>query len=85
MKQKCRETAENKADQIDLALHAGGDFGLVFTIMPDKIDLARQACDFSIIGTAVEEGIWMESKGFKRSLEPVGYEHMHNDSDKIIY
>ncbi|MHC1631826.1 MAG: thiamine-phosphate kinase, partial [Methanotrichaceae archaeon] len=41
---KVSETAENKADQIDLALHAGGDFGLVFTIMPDKIDLARQAC-----------------------------------------
>ncbi len=69
--------AEDRDDAIDLALTAGGDFELVFTVSPDRIDEARLACDFTVIGTALEEReIVTESEGGRRALEPRGYEHM---------
>jgi len=61
----------------DLALHAGGDFELVFTVRPDRLDLAENACDFTIIGKVLEKGIWLESEGGTRPIEPLGYDHMH--------
>jgi thiamine-monophosphate kinase len=60
---------------VDLVLRAGGDFELVFTVKPEKIEEARKACDLTVIGSVVEEGIWMESKGQSKVLEASGYEH----------
>jgi thiamine-monophosphate kinase len=69
--------AKDEGDALDLALHSGGDFELVFTASPDRIDGARQACDFTVIGTALEEReIVIESEGGRKRLEPRGYEHM---------
>jgi thiamine-monophosphate kinase len=62
-------------DAVDLVLRAGGDFELVFTVKPDMLEAARKACDLTVIGYVVEEGIWMESRGGRRRLEPKGYEH----------
>lgn len=71
------EVAEDRDDAIDLALHAGGDFELVFTVSPDRIERARLACNFTVIGTALEEKeIVIESGRGRRALEPRGYEHM---------
>lgn len=56
-------------------LSAGGDFELVFTVKPDRLEAARMACDFTIIGAVVEEGIWIESHGERRRIPPKGYEH----------
>ena len=60
---------------VDLVLRAGGDFELVFTVKPERIEEARKACDLTVIGSVVEEGIWMESKRQRRRLEASGYEH----------
>jgi thiamine-monophosphate kinase len=60
---------------VDLVLRAGGDFGLVFTVKPDMMEAAKKACDLTVVGRVVEEGIWIESKGERRRLEPKGYEH----------
>jgi len=69
--------AEDEGDALNLALYAGGDFELVFTVRPDRIDEARQACDFAVIGTALaEREIVIESGTGRRALEPRGYEHM---------
>lgn len=54
---------------------AGGDFGLVFTVLPGELEAARQACALTMIGEVVEEGIWMEKKGERRRVEAKGYEH----------
>ncbi len=71
------EVAEDRDDAIDLALHAGGDFELVFTVSPDRIERARLACNFTVIGTALEEKeIVIESGWGRMALEPRGYEHM---------
>jgi thiamine-monophosphate kinase len=62
-------------EAVDLVLRAGGDFGLVFTVKPDMMEAAKKACDLTVVGRVVEEGIWIESKGERRRLEPKGYEH----------
>lgn len=62
-------------EAVDLVLRAGGDFELVFTVKPDMLETASKACDLNVIGSVVEEGIWIESKGKRQRLEPKGYEH----------
>jgi len=59
----------------EMALSAGGDFELVFTLRPDGLKAARRACDLTVIGEVIEEGIWMEQEGERRGIEGKGYEH----------
>ncbi len=59
----------------EMALSAGGDFELVFTLRPDGLKAARRACDLTVIGEVIEEGIWMEQEGERRRIEGKGYEH----------
>ena len=72
---ECIEDLVGHQEAVNLALSAGGDFELVFTVRPEKIDEARKACNLTIIGSVVEEGIWIEAGGQKKKLEPKGYEH----------
>lgn len=60
---------------IDMALSAGGDYELVFTLRSSGLEAARRACDLTVIGEVVEEGIWMERAGKRRQIERLGYEH----------
>ncbi len=69
------EEMVGREEALNLVLSAGGDFELVFTVKPDRLDAARKACDFTIIGTVAEEGIWMESHGKRKEIQPEGYEH----------
>ncbi len=62
-------------EALNLVLSAGGDFELVFTVKPDRLEAARDACDFTIIGAVIEEGILMESHGKRKRIQPKGYEH----------
>ncbi len=62
-------------EAVRIVMSAGGDFELVFTVKPEMLEAARMACDFTIIGVVVEEGIWMGSHGTRRRIEPKGYEH----------
>jgi len=71
------ETARDKEDAFDLALAAGGDFELVFTVRPDRIEDTARACDLTVIGEVLEEReIVIESDRGKRALEPRGFQHM---------
>jgi thiamine-monophosphate kinase len=62
-------------EAVDIVLRSGGDFELLFTVKQDMLKSARNACDLTVIGSVVEEGIWIESSGERRRLEPKGYEH----------
>jgi thiamine-monophosphate kinase len=69
--------AEDGGDALDLALTAGGDFELVFTVSPERFRDAARACNFTVIGKVLEERmIVIESEGRRKRLEPRGYEHM---------
>ena len=66
---------------VDIVMSAGGDFELVFTVRPDCLEAARHACELTVIGAVVDEGIWMESEGKRRRIEPKGYEHKIGSCD----
>lgn len=71
------EVAEDGDDGLDLALYSGGDFELLFTLNPDRIDDAARGCDIAVIGTVLgEREISIESGGARRRLQPRGYQHM---------
>jgi thiamine-monophosphate kinase len=59
----------------EFLMSAGGDFELVFTVRPEGLDAARRACELTVIGEVVKEGIWMEQGGQRRRMEARGYEH----------
>ena len=61
---------------VEMALGAGGDFELVYTVGREKLEAARQACQLTVIGVVVDEGIWRERDGERMRLEARGYEHM---------
>jgi len=60
---------------VQTALSAGGDFELLFTLRREGLEDARRACDLTVIGEVVTEGLWMEADGERRLLEARGYEH----------
>lgn len=57
---------------IDMALSAGGDYELVFTLRSSGLEAARRACDLTVIGEVVEEGIWMERAGEEKTDRKIG-------------
>ncbi|MDM7935408.1 MAG: thiamine-phosphate kinase [Methanothrix sp.] len=62
-------------EAVELVMGAGGDFELLFTVPPDRLEEARRACRLTVIGRAVDEGVWLESGGRRIGVEPEGYEH----------
>jgi thiamine-monophosphate kinase len=60
---------------LETVMSAGGDFELVFTVRPEGLEAAREACGLTVIGEVVEEGIWMERGGEWRRAGARGYEH----------
>jgi thiamine-monophosphate kinase len=58
-----------------MVMSAGGDFELVFTVRPEGMEAAREACGLTVIGEVVEEWIWMERGSQRRRVEARGYEH----------
>ena len=68
--------AEDREDALDLALTAGGDFELVFTLRADRIGDAADACGLAVIGTVAEEGVILASAEGTEELRPRGYDQM---------
>lgn len=69
------EDAVGRESAKEMVMSAGGDFELVFTVRPEGLDAARRACELTVIGEVVAEGIWMEAKGEKKRVQARGYEH----------
>jgi thiamine-monophosphate kinase len=68
--------AGSRKGAVETVLRAGGDFELIFTVAKEKIEDARRACPLSVIGSVVEEGIWMDLGGEMKEISSVGYEHL---------
>lgn len=60
---------------VEMVMSAGGDFELVFTVKPEGLERAKKACELTVIGEVVEEGLWIEIDGERRRIEARGYEH----------
>jgi len=74
-----RAIAESDEEVLDMVLSAGGDFELLFTVREDMIDDVRGACEFTVIGRAVENGIWLNRNGIRVPIPRSGYEHGSQD------
>jgi thiamine-monophosphate kinase len=60
---------------LEAAVFTGGDFELLFTVAPDKLESARKACPLTVIGEVIKDGVFIERAGRKEELEARGYEH----------
>ncbi len=62
---------------IEFALYSGGDYELLFTLDPGRVEEARGVCDFTVIGEVTPEvgGVVMETQGGVIEVENRGYEH----------
>lgn len=67
-----------KGDELlEAVVFTGGDFELLFTVRADKINEARNACRFSVIGEVIKEGIVIERSDGIEELKCRGYEHFN--------
>jgi thiamine-monophosphate kinase len=69
------EVAGSRDKAVEIVLSAGGDFELIFTVAPGRLDQARRACDLTVIGAVADEGLWIESESQRREIKREGYEH----------
>jgi thiamine-monophosphate kinase len=60
---------------LEVAVFTGGDFELLFTVAPEKLDKARKACHLNVIGEVIEKGVFIERAGGVEELKARGYEH----------
>jgi thiamine-monophosphate kinase len=61
---------------LEVAVFTGGDFELLFTVAPEKLDKARKACHLNVIGEVIEKGVFIEMvSGVEEELKARGYEH----------
>ncbi len=63
---------------MDIALHGGGDYQLLFTVRPEGLEtvLALLGADAAVIGACVPgAGNTLKRDGGDEILEPKGYEH----------
>ena len=65
---------------LDLALYAGGDFELLFTVAPERLVDAEDACELTVIGEVTPEGIFLEG-GTTTEIERRGYRSLRCRED----
>ena len=63
---------------LDAAIFSGGDFVLLFTVDPDMLQCAKEACHLTVIGEVIQEGFFIDRYGRADKLEARGYEHFGN-------
>ncbi len=64
-----------REELLEAAIYAGGDFELLLTVAPEKINRARKACPLTVIGEVIEKGVFIERDGRVEELKARGYEH----------
>ena len=60
---------------LEAALFVGGDFELLFTVTPDQLEKAREACTLTVIGEVIEKGVFIEMADGIKELKARGFEH----------
>ncbi len=60
---------------LEASVFTGGDFELLFTVSPEKLDRAKKACPLTVIGEVIEKGVFIEREGRVEELEARGYDH----------
>lgn len=70
------ELAADDHERREMALHVGEDFELLFTLPRERLEEARRACEFTVIGQILKERQdLIRADGRLEELEDRGYEH----------
>ncbi|MCZ7384444.1 MAG: thiamine-phosphate kinase [Candidatus Methanoperedens sp.] len=65
---------------LEAVVYTGGDFELLFTVAPGKLQKVKKACPLTVIGEVVKEGFSIErANGSVEELKARGYEHFGKD------
>jgi len=65
-----------KGDELlEAVVFTGGDFELLFTVAPDRIDRVRRSCPLTAIGEVIDRGVFIDRAGRLEELRARGYEH----------
>ncbi|MFZ2410758.1 MAG: thiamine-phosphate kinase [Candidatus Methanoperedens sp.] len=64
---------------LEAVVYTGGDFELLFTVAPDKIEKAKTASPLTVIGEVIGDGVFIERAGRVEELKAKGYEHFGGD------
>lgn len=73
------DIAGSRDELLELALYTGGDFEMLFTVSPDKVDQVREACDLTVFGDVVgmDEGLAVVgTDGNTFTINRKGYLHI---------
>jgi thiamine-monophosphate kinase len=65
---------------LDLVLYAGGDFELLFTVAPERLVDARNACELTVIGEVTSEKVFLEGDTTKE-IKRRGYRSLRCRDD----
>ncbi|MHC1576346.1 MAG: thiamine-phosphate kinase [Methanosarcinaceae archaeon] len=74
-----RGIADNQDELLELALYTGGDFELLFTVSPGRLEQVRETCDLTVLGDVVgmDEGIAVVgTDGNTFTINRKGYLHI---------
>ncbi|MCD1295250.1 thiamine-phosphate kinase [Methanocella sp. CWC-04] len=74
--------AKDRKELLEMAICFGGEFELLFTVSPDKIDDISDVA-FTIIGKVVEEGLTLDDKGKRSEIVCKGYEHLRKKRNDV--
>jgi len=69
-----RSMADDEDQVFNWSMYTGGDFELLFTIMPECLEKVKKAAGFTVIGTVTAKGIIIERNGKKIEVEACGYQ-----------
>jgi thiamine-monophosphate kinase len=65
-----------KGDELlQAVVYTGGDYELLFTIPPEKLEIVESACPLTVIGEVIKEGVFIQREGGIEELKGKGYEH----------
>jgi thiamine-monophosphate kinase len=72
---EAEEWARTQEELFEMCLFTGEDFELLFTLIPEQILEARNACEFVVIGQVTKEEIQMKVGKDLVKIPDRGYEH----------
>lgn len=68
------DAAQGVDPALELALYAGGDFELLATVTPDRLEDATRVCELTAIGRVIDDGVFLKDcDGATEQIERKGY------------
>jgi thiamine-monophosphate kinase len=77
-----RSIAKDRVELLNMAICFGGEFELIFTVDPEKLEEINDV-KFTVIGKVVNEGLTLNDNGSLSAITCKGYEHLIKKRDDV--